>query len=58
MQADWYSGVIATLGVDHSILDDLGFSASSNQAYGQLLQALPPERGIEVEFWRSLPGAS
>lgn len=56
LEAKYYSGIVGALGVDPEPLEELGFStAPANVTFGQLLQSLPPDQGVELEFWRSLP---
>lgn len=55
LQATGYASVLTDLGVDPGILADLGMS-SVNTTYGGVLRSLSDKHGIQLEFWRSLPG--
>lgn len=44
-------------GVPRGALEALGLDLGASQSYGELLRALPEEVGIQLEFWRSVPGA-
>lgn len=54
LEATKYAEVLSQLGVDPDVLADFGMSAE-NTSYGAVLRSLPENRGIQLEFWRSLP---